>query len=180
MAAWAGGLDWCAARRRRSRWERKLVVDAEFEGAVLFAGLMGWIDDEDALVAGLEEVHGEAVGIGDVELFDCAAFLNDRPWRRVGCGVSRWVERVNTCNENGRLNCVHDLMRYSGPQFGVVCTEKCRVVLVICVVFAWHHVGEHFVGAFHHEAAVVVNGRTPAGKVVNTVLSPLVGVPGHR
>ncbi len=74
MAAWAGGLDWCAARRRRSRdyveidmltWERKLVdvVDAEFEGAVLFAGLMGWIDDEDALVAGLEEVqwHGEAV-----------------------------------------------------------------------------------------------------------------------
>ncbi len=28
-------------------WERKLVdaVDAELEGAVLFAGLMGWIDD---------------------------------------------------------------------------------------------------------------------------------------
>ena len=52
-----------AARRRRSRdyveidtltWERKLVdvVDAEFEGAVLFAGLMDWFDDEDALVAG--------------------------------------------------------------------------------------------------------------------------------
>jgi hypothetical protein len=47
---------------------------------------------KDALVAGLEEVHGEAVGIGDVELFDCAVFLNGRPWRRVddaGCGVSR-------------------------------------------------------------------------------------------
>ena len=84
-------------------------------------------------------------------------------------------------------------MLYSRPQLGVVCTEKCRVVLVVGVVFAWHHVGElvgvvfawhhvgeHFVGAFHHDAAVVVNGRTPAGEVVNTVLSPLVGVPGHR
>ncbi len=44
-------------------WERKLVdvADVEFEGAVLFTGLMGRIDDEDALVAGLGEVHGEAV-----------------------------------------------------------------------------------------------------------------------
>ena len=87
-------------------WERKLVdvVDAEFEGAVPFAGLMGCLDDEDALVAGLEEVRGEAVGIGDVELLDCAVFLNGRPRRRVddfGCGVSRLEERVSTCNENG-------------------------------------------------------------------------------
>ena len=70
---------------------------------------MGCLDDEDALVAGLEEVRGEAVGIGDVELLDCAVFLNGRPRRRVddfGCGVSRLEERVSTCNENGRLNCV--------------------------------------------------------------------------
>jgi len=40
---------------------------------------------------------------------------------------------------------------------------------LVGVVFAWHHVGEHFVGAFHHDAAVVVNGRTPAGEVVHTV-----------
>jgi hypothetical protein len=51
-------------------------------------------------------------------------------------------------------------------------------VLVVGVVFAWHHAGEHVVGAFHHDAAVVVNGRTPAGEVANTVPSPLVGVPG--
>ena len=70
---------------------------------------MAWIDDEGALVAGLEEVRGEAVGNGDVELLDCAVFLNARPRRRVddfGCGVSCLEERVNTCNENGRLNCV--------------------------------------------------------------------------
>ncbi len=28
---------------------------------------MSWLDDEGALVAGLEEVHGEAVGIDDVD-----------------------------------------------------------------------------------------------------------------
>ena len=45
---------------------------------------MGWIDDEVAHVAGLEEVHGEAVGVDDVELFDCAVFrvLNARRWYR--------------------------------------------------------------------------------------------------
>ena len=50
------------------------------------------------------QVRGEAVGIGDVELLDCAVFLNGRPRRRVddfGCGVSRLEERVSTCNENG-------------------------------------------------------------------------------
>ena len=70
---------------------------------------MGWIDDEDALVAGLEEVQCKAVGIDDVELFDCAVFLNARRWYRVddfACGVSRLVERVITCNENSGLNCV--------------------------------------------------------------------------
>ena len=40
---------------------------------------MSWLDDEDALVAGLEEVQCKAVGIDDVELFDCAVFLNARP-----------------------------------------------------------------------------------------------------
>ena len=83
---------------------------------MLSSSLMGWIDDADALVAGLEELNGEAVAIGDVELLHCAVFLNCRPRRlncrprrRVddfGCGVSRLIERVKTCNENGRLNCV--------------------------------------------------------------------------
>ena len=76
---------------------------------MLSSSLMGWIDDADALVAGLEELNGEAGAIGDVELLHCAVFLNCRPRRRVddfGCGVSRLIERVKTCNENGRLNCV--------------------------------------------------------------------------
>jgi hypothetical protein len=95
-------------------WERKLVdvVDAEFEGAALFAGLLEWIDDEDALVAGPTPGSRRCVvkvGNGDVELLDGAVFLNDRPRCRVddfGCGVSRLEEMVNTCYENGRLNCV--------------------------------------------------------------------------
>jgi hypothetical protein len=85
------------------------VVDAEFEGAVLFAALMGWHDYEEALVAGLEEFFGEAVGIDDVELVDRAVFLNSRRRDWVddfGNGVSRLEERVIACNENGRLNCV--------------------------------------------------------------------------
>ena len=53
-------------------------------------------------------------------------------------------------------------------------------LLVIFVVFAWLHVGVDFVGAFHDEAAVVVNGRTPVGEVTDTVISPLFVTPGHR
>jgi hypothetical protein len=54
-------------------------------------------------------VQCKAVGIDDVELFDCAVFLNARHWYRVddfACGVSRCEERVITCNENGGLNFV--------------------------------------------------------------------------
>ena len=65
-------------------------------------------------------------------------------------------------------------MRYSGPQLRVVCTGERRALLVIFVVFAWLHVGVHFVAAFHHDVAVVVNGRIPAGEVEHSVLSPLV------
>ena len=77
------------------------VVDADFEDAVLFAALMDWHNYEEALVAGLEEIFGEAVGIDDVELVDCAVFLKSRRRDRVddlGNGVSRLEERVIACN----------------------------------------------------------------------------------
>jgi hypothetical protein len=64
---------------------------------------------KQALVAGLEEFFGEAAGIDDVELVDCAVFLNSRRRDWVddfGNGVSRLEERVIACNENGRLDCV--------------------------------------------------------------------------
>ena len=56
-----------------------------------------------------EEFFGEAAGIDEVELVDCAVFLNSRRRDWVddfGNGVSRLEERVIACNENGRLDCV--------------------------------------------------------------------------
>jgi hypothetical protein len=65
----------------------------------------------------------------------------------------------------------HDLMRYSRPQLAVVFTEKCRVVVEVVVVLARHHVAPHFIGEFQHGTAVVVNGGTPVGEVVDRRVS---------
>ena len=59
------------------QWHLVDVVEAEFERAVLHAGLGFCVDNDEGHVAILEEVDGPAVRIHDVELDDLAVLSNN-------------------------------------------------------------------------------------------------------
>ena len=83
------------------QWHLVDVVEAEFERAVLHAGLGFCVDNDEGHVAILEEVDGPAVRIHDVELDELAVLSNSRPQRRVDVvagGESRIEEQILVCN----------------------------------------------------------------------------------
>ena len=109
-------LDRCGARRTCRRehaeidmftwqWHLVDVVEAEFECAVLHAGLGFCVDNDEGHVAILEEVDGPAVRIQctihDVELDELAVLSNGRPQRRVDVvagAESRIEEQILVCD----------------------------------------------------------------------------------